>query len=104
MSTTPNLADLFEQQPGQWGLRGDPYLWRDMQARLAEHPYPPTEAAFMRLLEQIYQQLTGVPLTNREPLFIERYSHGGMSSGYISPQFWSDIAFPLLRSRFLDLI
>ncbi|MBV9790905.1 MAG: hypothetical protein JOZ51_22110 [Chloroflexi bacterium] len=103
MSTPKNLADLFESQPWQWGLRGDPYLWRDMQAHLAEHAYPPTEAVFMSLLEQTYQQLTGVPLTNREPLFIERYSHGGMSSGYISPQFWSDTAFPLLRSRYLYL-
>lgn len=103
MSTPPNLADLFDPQPHQWGLRGDPYLWRDMQAQLAQHAYPPTEAALMSLLEQTYQQMTGTPLANREPMFIERYSHGGMSSGYVSPQFWSETALPLLRSRYLDL-
>jgi ABC-type molybdenum transport system ATPase subunit/photorepair protein PhrA len=46
------------------------------------------------------QHLMGTPLTNRDPIFVERFSHGGMSSGYVSPQFWAETAIPLLRARY----
>ena len=29
---------LFETPPHQWGNRGDPHLWRELQAALAAHP------------------------------------------------------------------
>lgn len=30
-----NLASLFEEEPPfQWGLRGDPFLWREMKASI----------------------------------------------------------------------
>jgi hypothetical protein len=64
--------------------------------------HPATEEQFADLLEQTYQQLTGAPLTRRDPIFVERHSHGGMSSGYISPQFWAETAIPLLRARYRD--
>ena len=28
---TPTIADLFRHEPFSWGLRGDPYLWKDMR-------------------------------------------------------------------------
>ncbi|HEY0601812.1 MAG TPA: hypothetical protein VGD58_02820 [Herpetosiphonaceae bacterium] len=102
MSAQHNLASLFETGPRQWGLRGDPHLWREMQSRLAECDYPATEAALMSLLEQIYHELVGVPVTSPEPIFVERFSHGGMSSGYVSPKFWIETGFPLLCSRYRD--
>jgi hypothetical protein len=100
MQPSKTLADLFEPQPAQWGLRGDPYLWRDMRATLGSSPYPDTEAQLAALLEATYQQLTSAPLSHPDPIFVERYSHGGMSSGYVSPQFWVDKAIPLLRARY----
>jgi len=30
------VADLFDPEPEQWGLRGDPYLWREMKETFAE--------------------------------------------------------------------
>jgi hypothetical protein len=51
---------------------------------------------------QAYQQLTGTPLTNRDPTFVERHGHGGMSSGYVSPQFWAEEAIPMLLARYRD--
>jgi hypothetical protein len=100
MCTEKTIASLFQDEPTRWGLRGDPHLWRDMKATLGDTTYPDTEEQLTALIEQTYQQLTGVPLTNPDPMFVERYSHGGMSSGYVSPQFWAEHAIPLLRARY----
>jgi molybdenum cofactor cytidylyltransferase len=102
MQTARTLASLFKEVPRQWGLRGDPHLWQEMKATLGNATYPATEEQFAALLEQTYQQLTGVPLTRRDPVFVERYNHGGMSGGYVSPQFWIETAIPLLRARYRD--
>jgi hypothetical protein len=102
MHPAKTLARLFEEEPRQWRLRGDPHLWREMKATLGSYDQPSTEEQFTTLLEQTYQHLTGMPLSHQEPFFIERFSHGGMSSGYVSPQFWVEIAIPLLRARYRD--
>ena len=100
MQPASTLASLFEDVPRQWRLRGDPHLWQEMKATLGNVPFPATEEQFAALLEATYQQLTGMPLSHHEPFFIERFSHGGMSSGYVSPPFWAEIAIPLLRARY----
>jgi hypothetical protein len=103
MQEHKTIAQLFQPPPAQWGLRGDPYLWDEMRDTLQAHAYPWTEEQFRVLLEQTYQQLVGVPITNRNPIFVERYAHGGMSSGSVSPQFWAEQAFPLLQERYREL-
>lgn len=100
MHTHKTLANLFQDEPRQWGLRGDPYLWQEMQATLGSYAYPSTEEELTALLEETYQHLTGMPLSNRDPVFVERYNHGGMSSGSVSPPFWIETAIPLLRARY----
>jgi hypothetical protein len=102
MQPSKTLVSLFRDEPSHWGLRGDPYLWQEMKAALGNHIYPSTEEQLTALLEQTYQQLTGTPLNSPDPIFVERYSHGGMSSGYVSPQFWAEKAIPLLRARYRD--
>jgi hypothetical protein len=102
MQTHKKVATLFHNPPAQWGFRGDPHLWNEMQVPLEDCPYPSTEEAFMVLLEQTYHQLTGSPAGKSEPIFVERYNHGGMSGGYVSAQFWTEKAFPLLLSRYRD--
>jgi hypothetical protein len=52
------------------------------------------------VITRSYEKLTETPLTHRDPVFVERHSHGGMSSGYMSPQFWLETAIPLLRARY----
>ncbi len=102
MDAHKTLANLFQEEPRRWGLRGDPYLWREMQATLGSDAYPSTEEQLTVLLEQTYQQLTGILLSNHDSVFVERYSHGGMSSGAVSPPFWIETAIPLLRARYRD--
>jgi hypothetical protein len=104
MQRARTLASLFEDEPREWGLRGDPHLWREMHVTLGSSAYPDTEAQLTALLEQTYQQLTGAPLSHPDPVFVERYNQGGMSGGSVSPQFWAETAIPLLRARYRDAV
>lgn len=94
------VAALFDPPPPQWGLRGDPYLWQELRRHFERTPLPPTAAELTTLLETAFETLTDHPLATPAPFFIERFAHGGMSSGHISPTFWRDEALPLLLARF----
>jgi hypothetical protein len=102
MQPAKTLADIFQDRPERWGMRGDPHLWREMHAALGSSAYPSTEDQLTTLLEQTYQELTGAPLSHHDPVFVERYNHGGMSGGYISPPFWLKTAIPLLLARYRE--
>lgn len=94
-----NVADLFREPLETWGLRGDPHLWDEMRHALAAVPLPEQPASLECLLQQQFQQLAGVPLTSVDHHFVPRFDSGGMSSGYVSPQFWRSEAIPLLLAR-----
>ena len=100
MQKEKTLSQLFQDEPPRWGLRGDPYLWREMKSVLGYLAYPDTEEDFSVLLEQTYEQLTGASIKESHSVFVERYSHGGMSSGHVAQQFWLETGFPMLRERF----
>ena len=103
MQKQKTLSLIFQKEPSRWGLRGDPYLWKEMKDLLENRTYPDTEAEFLALLEQTYEQLTGSSIKDQLSMisvFIERYEHGGMSSGRVSPQFWIETGIPLLRARY----
>jgi molybdenum cofactor cytidylyltransferase len=100
MAQHGRLSQLFEEGPYQWGLRGDPHLWNEMVEIIGDQPLPPTESEFIALIESQFAQLTGAPLSSKEPVYVKRYNQGGISGGYVNPQFWRDTALPLLRSRY----
>lgn len=93
------MSRIFEEKPNRWGLRGDPYLWDELSASLGNRDMPGTPEELRELLENEYKSLTGRSICYKKNFLVERYMHGGMSSGYISPGFWSSIAIPLLVSR-----
>ncbi len=94
------IGGLFEEEPDQWGLRGDPFLWREMREFFAEVPLPSTSSLLVEHLEAAFQRFTGHPISTADFFFIERFAHGGMSSGHIAPEFWRNQAIPLLLERF----
>ncbi len=96
------LLQLFEPEPVQWGLRGDPFLWRELRERLGDLSLPESASALREILEDSFQTLTGQSLGNPETVRIPRFSHGGMSSGCVSPPFWTDTAIPLLLARYAE--
>ena len=93
------VGGLFEKEPVQWGLRGDPHLWREMREYFKEVPCPAKFWDLASLINEAFGKLTGHPITHPEPFYVEKYSHGGMSSGHVNPQFWRETAIPILQSR-----
>lgn len=102
MTATLNLSDLFKPEPAGWGFRGDPYLWEEMASALSDVPVPSTLAQLNVLLETSFASLVGSPLESLESsVSVERYSHGGISSGRVSLAFWRAKGLPLLRFRYV---
>jgi hypothetical protein len=52
------------------------------------------------ILGQAFHSLSGQPLSSKGAIRVERFAHGGMSSGMVSPEFWRDEAVPLLLERY----
>lgn len=98
----PAISTLFSPEPYRWGLRGDPHLWRDMRERLSVVACPATADELAAIVEAEFEALTGRPITHPEYIYLEKYSHGGMTSGMVSPEWWRDTAIPLLRQRLAE--
>jgi hypothetical protein len=97
------IGQLFKEEPLQWGLRGDPYLWREMCAQFSTTPLPHLGSDFDEQIEQAFQRLAGHPLSTPRNFHVREFAHGGLSSGGISPEFWREKAFPLLRARYAEI-
>jgi hypothetical protein len=94
------VGDLFRNEPEQWGLRGDPYLWRDLRDQLATVELPANVLKLQHLLETAFWKTTGQSLAFCTEFKVEKYAHGGMSSGGISGEFWRERGFPMIVERF----
>jgi len=98
-----SISSLFEPEPIQWGLRGDPYLWKEMKTRLESSSLPESVSEFQSVIEREFECITGRPITIEKNFKVERFSRGGMSSGVISPVFWREKAIPLLVTRYHEV-
>jgi hypothetical protein len=98
---TVKLSALFDPEPPTWGLRGDPYLWRELREHLSGADLPASVAETVGLLHEAFSELTGVDLASdpASSLYREQYAHGGMSSGMISLDTWRQRLMPLLADR-----
>lgn len=96
------IGELFDPEPQQWGLRGDPLLWRELKAVLAAHPLPRDFDTLTTIIgdaanERVGAQLLGQPDDRR----VERYvQESGMSTGWVSAEWWNGDGMRLLRERF----
>jgi hypothetical protein len=97
------VSNLFLDEPEQWGLRGDPYLWREMATKLERTDVPATADELKQIIRATYESSTGRVLEVGDGFIVERFSRGGMSSGGISPEFWIEKALPLLLGRHIKL-
>ena len=96
MAETRYVSEIFSIQPPNWGLRGDPYLWKDMQAAFAEVELPYDSPSLVADIKRIFQEKTGMELDVAARPFVAEYDHGGASSGKVSGRFWLITAMPLL--------
>ena len=93
------LEPLFFHEPKQWGLRGDPYLWRELKALVTSKKADSLDE-FEKLLLSGYEKLTKKSLKQNEEILVERYNFGGMSGGFVSSNFWIQTGMPLLLERY----
>lgn len=93
------IGDLFRPLPENWGARGDPFLWFELQQSLSHVPLPDDGAKLRTLLEASFLVHTGHELSGDGLLFVKRFDRGGMSSGGVSVETWRDHLIPLLFQR-----
>jgi hypothetical protein len=91
--------NIFEKKPSQWGLRGDPFLWNELETLFLLTSEIQTEEEFEIWFRKAFEQLTGIALAVNKDIYIQKYAKGGISSGYVSCNFWLDKGLPLLKSR-----
>lgn len=97
-----SVSKIFKDRPWQWGLRGDPFLWDDLEKHFTSIYAPLTEEEFCFEFYNAFHELTGATL-GTDKIYVPKYSHGGMSSGMVCSTFWSDTALPMLTERLKEI-
>ena len=93
------VSIIFHEPPVQWGFRGDPYLWRELETHFSSMLLPCSVELFLKEFYSAFEHFTGSELDSKEDIFVPRYDHGGMSTGMVSLSFWSEEALSLLIQR-----
>ena len=93
------ISDLFDPPPEQWGLRGDYFLWLELHRALSNVSVPSKTAILDKMFRTTFLIHTGVELGSENQVFVKRLDQGGMSSGYVSSEFWESKFLPLIKNR-----
>jgi hypothetical protein len=96
------VTDLFDPEPVQWGLRGDPWVWRAMCDHLTGTYLPPSAAEAQALIYAAFERVAGVDLAAETAPWVFRpeFAHDdGVSSGTIHVETWRTALLPLLVDR-----
>ncbi|MDN3654512.1 hypothetical protein QWZ08_02675 [Ferruginibacter paludis] len=96
------VARYFDPEPIQWGLRGDPHLWRDMKQKTESANIPTTANELEKLLHKLFKNLVGEPPQKGKFIHVEKYETIGMSRGMICSDFWLDKGFSLIIQRYIE--
>lgn len=94
------IASIFKQRPSQFGLRGDPHLWSDLEAYFAGKPVPANEEELVAQLHSTIRLLVDWSPESGKDHTVQAYNAGGMSGGMLSADFWERRAIPLLIGRY----
>jgi hypothetical protein len=97
------VSDIFFPMPAQLGLRGDPYLWASLAAWMRDDLSRVKN--FDAEFRAAFKEMTGQDFDSAPESFkVENFSHGGMSSGGVSMEWWRQTGKPLLDARWAALI
>lgn len=97
------ISELFKKTPWQWGLRGDPHLWKEMDELIGTEELPDTEEELIKKIGSAFLQLTGITLDHEKDIQIDKYDHGGMSRGMISMEFWREKAMGMFIEKYREI-
>ena len=70
-----DLSIVFEDEPKQWGLRGDQYLWAELREECIGKEIPIKEDEIVRMVCKKFESVSGVPLTYDARPYVEKYAH-----------------------------
>ena len=95
------VSGIFEPEPDQWGLRGDPFLGEYLMERDQTVVFPYSIQMFREDLYGIFEELIGEFPVSGKDYYVEQFAekHVGMSTGWLSGTFWRNTAIPLLLRR-----
>jgi hypothetical protein len=98
-----NIAWLFDPEPEQWPLRGDPHLWREMREKCKDIAEIKNTEELKERIYSLFYELTDHQLYEGEIIYVRKYNPGhGMSAGMVTMTWWVLAAIPLLMLRFND--
>ena len=98
------IKNIFKDKPPVWGLRGDPYLWDELEKLFSDSDYSISPSEFSKRLDDAFEKLIKkgkINGNNKDFIYFEHYPQGGMSGGYVDKQWWLKQGLPLLKKRFL---
>lgn len=98
-----NLSVLFVERPKKYGYRGDYYFWEYLEQYFHRHPELTERKDIEETIKQQFKKMSGTELTTDAITCVQEFAHGGMSSGFLSGDFWLNKAIPLLQNRFDEL-
>lgn len=102
-----DMSDVFDPEPQQWGLRGDPFVWRALREQLSGTYLPPSAGEVESMLYAAFNRLVAVDLATELESSVYRAEFAdddGVSSGYVSMEIWRVVLMPLLVERALGLL
>ncbi len=99
------VSEIFERPTFVWGLRGDPFMWRYLQACFDTIMLPfPTEMFRERYTTYVQMLLGEMPEEGKKYHVPELGKiHVGMSTGHVSGKLWIEVALPMLLERLESL-
>lgn len=112
LNEVKTLVTIFDKDPEcGWGLRGDAYLWNLLRAQMGGGVPPNTAEEFGRVIEDIYEKITGVSVSESGRLSDDGKEEdsvpffkdvGGEACGCVSRVKWRVEIIPVLVKRFKD--
>ena len=99
---TKSVSIIFDKRPTQWGLRGEPFLWDDLEILFSKCDLPISRERFEDILDNFLTDLLKEAKYKRGVIYIERYAHGGMSSGCINLIDWENERRPQILKLLIE--
>ena len=95
------VSEIFERPTFVWGLRGDPFMWRYLQACFDTITLPFPAEMFRERYISCVQMLLGEMPEEGKKYYIPELGkiHVGMSTGHVSGKLWINEALPMLLER-----
>ena len=99
------ISDLFENEPIQWGFRGDPEMWATLKSSFKNEVNIYSQLEFENELTNRFNEIIkkNGKKTAINIVWFKNFSQKGMSGGHICLEWWEETGLPLISKRYLNL-